>query len=220
MTKQKQQSVRQRLLSAGLRLFAEKGYERATVREICDTAQSNLASINYYFREKAGYYEEVTNYAHELRKAEFTKLMATSDPNDPWGTLDVHIDTMLSNAYDSEVFLSAWLCLREIMDKDSSSLENYSMQIKGPQHNHETQIRSLLAQLLGDAATEENLLLLHYTYTSLSLFIFLEASIGSRTQSTLKILPKVTREHLRKHILGIVKACVEKMKREHAEKNA
>jgi len=217
MTKQKQQDVHQRLLSAGLRLFAEKGYERATVREICDVAESNLASINYYFRDKAGYYAEVTNYAHSLRMAELNKLLSAHNTTDPWEMLSLHIDTLLGNAYNSEIFLSAWLCLREFMDKDPSHSDSYSTQVRKSQLDFESHIRSLLAQLLGEAATEENVVLLHYTYTSLSLFLVLETGIGANSPSNLKIMPKVTREQLLQHILGTVKNCVDKMKREYAE---
>ena len=37
---------RQRLLLTGLRFFAEKGYESAKIREICEAARSNLAAVN------------------------------------------------------------------------------------------------------------------------------------------------------------------------------
>ena len=212
MPKRKPQSVRQRLLTAGLRLFAEKGYERTTVREICEAAQSNLASINYYFQDKAGYYDEVLNYAHSIRIAELTKLLAAQEEtSDPWEILAIHIDTLLCNAYDSETFLSAWLCLRESMNRDHSHSDRFSQQVRASQPDFEAKIRVLLSQLLGEAATDQNVVLLHYTYTSLSLFLVLEANLGAHSQSSLKLLPKVKREHLRMHILQLVKACVDKM---------
>lgn len=48
--------ARSRLVSAGLRLFAEKGYEGASTREICEAAGVNISSIRYYFGDKAGLY--------------------------------------------------------------------------------------------------------------------------------------------------------------------
>jgi AcrR family transcriptional regulator len=41
---------------SALRLFADKGYEGATTREICDAAGANISSIRYYFGDKAGLY--------------------------------------------------------------------------------------------------------------------------------------------------------------------
>lgn len=48
--------ARSRLVNAALRLFAEKGYEAASTREICEAAGVNISSIRYYFGDKAGLY--------------------------------------------------------------------------------------------------------------------------------------------------------------------
>jgi AcrR family transcriptional regulator len=48
--------ARRRLISSALRFFAEKGFEAATTREICEAAGTNLSSIRYYFSDKAGLY--------------------------------------------------------------------------------------------------------------------------------------------------------------------
>ena len=48
--------ARSRLVLAALRLFAEKGYESTSTREICQAAQTNISSIRYYFGDKAGLY--------------------------------------------------------------------------------------------------------------------------------------------------------------------
>ena len=47
-----------KLLEAAARIFAEKGYEEATLREICDAAGANSAAINYHFGEKRRLYVE------------------------------------------------------------------------------------------------------------------------------------------------------------------
>jgi len=51
--------TRQRLLGAAARLFAERGYQHVTVRDICKEAGANVAAVNYYFRDKEGLYQEV-----------------------------------------------------------------------------------------------------------------------------------------------------------------
>lgn len=50
------QDARSRLVMSALRLFAEKGYEGATTREICEAAGANVSAIRYYFGDKAGLY--------------------------------------------------------------------------------------------------------------------------------------------------------------------
>jgi AcrR family transcriptional regulator len=50
---------RETLLNAAGEIFAERGYEAATVKEITDRAGVNVASVSYYFRDKLGLYTEV-----------------------------------------------------------------------------------------------------------------------------------------------------------------
>jgi AcrR family transcriptional regulator len=47
---------RERLLLAAMRLFAEQGFARTSTREIALAAGTNIASISYYFGDKAGLY--------------------------------------------------------------------------------------------------------------------------------------------------------------------
>ena len=50
------EDARHRLVHAGLRLFAGKGYTNTTTRELADAAGVNVAAISYYFGDKAGLY--------------------------------------------------------------------------------------------------------------------------------------------------------------------
>jgi AcrR family transcriptional regulator len=54
-----QEETRWRLLQAAAEVFAEVGYHAATTREICRRAGVNLASIHYYYGDKAELYREV-----------------------------------------------------------------------------------------------------------------------------------------------------------------
>lgn len=47
------------LLDAALALFAEKGFAKTSIRQIALAAQINIASISYYFGDKAGLYKAV-----------------------------------------------------------------------------------------------------------------------------------------------------------------
>lgn len=51
--------AQQRLLQAAIKVFASKGYEGASTREICRLAEVNVAAIHYYFGDKASLYREV-----------------------------------------------------------------------------------------------------------------------------------------------------------------
>ncbi|SHG40758.1 CerR family C-terminal domain-containing protein [Massilia sp. CF038] len=47
---------RERLLMTAMRLFAEQGFAKTSTREIALAAGTNIASISYYFGDKAGLY--------------------------------------------------------------------------------------------------------------------------------------------------------------------
>ena len=51
--------IQDRLLNTAERLFAEKGFDGVSVREITSEAGCNVASVNYYFGGKDGLYLEV-----------------------------------------------------------------------------------------------------------------------------------------------------------------
>lgn len=52
-------ATRERLISAAAALFAEQGFRRVTVRDICREASANVAAVNYHFGDKHGLYREV-----------------------------------------------------------------------------------------------------------------------------------------------------------------
>jgi TetR/AcrR family transcriptional regulator, regulator of cefoperazone and chloramphenicol sensitivity len=48
---------RRRILECALKLFANQGLERTTVRQIAKTAAVNVSAISYYFGDKTGLYK-------------------------------------------------------------------------------------------------------------------------------------------------------------------
>jgi TetR/AcrR family transcriptional regulator, regulator of cefoperazone and chloramphenicol sensitivity len=55
--------TRTKLLKAAVAVFSERGYDKATIREICRKAGANVALVNYHFGDKLELYVEVIRYA-------------------------------------------------------------------------------------------------------------------------------------------------------------
>ena len=58
------QATRQQILKAAGSLFAQKGFDATTSKEICKKARVNIAAVNYHFDGKLALYKEVLIHAH------------------------------------------------------------------------------------------------------------------------------------------------------------
>lgn len=74
--------TRERLLDAAGEVFAERGYEQATIREICRRAGANIAGVSYHFGDKRTLYIEVISYAHRCAD-EDDPASEDTDASDP-----------------------------------------------------------------------------------------------------------------------------------------
>lgn len=68
-----QKSIQDKILDEALALFAEKGYANTSIREITKRSNVNVASVNYYFRDKMKLYEAVI-------KREFDNVIENFQP--------------------------------------------------------------------------------------------------------------------------------------------
>lgn len=69
MTVTRDLETRSRLLKAAEPLFADRGFKKVTVREICRAARANVAAVNYHFGDKLGLYREVLQSAIDAMRA-------------------------------------------------------------------------------------------------------------------------------------------------------
>jgi AcrR family transcriptional regulator len=117
------EDAKTRLLQAAGPIFAEKGFQGATVREICDRAGVNVASINYYFGDKERLYIETVKEARRI-KADRTPFPVWPDGVAPETKLRQFIHTLLERMLSADA--APWptrLMMREILDPTSACRE-------------------------------------------------------------------------------------------------
>ncbi|MEL7496511.1 MAG: CerR family C-terminal domain-containing protein [Planctomycetota bacterium] len=64
------QTPQMRILLAAGPIFADKGFRDTTIREICEAASVNVASVNYYFGDKQKLYHEAVLFARQMQAAQ------------------------------------------------------------------------------------------------------------------------------------------------------
>ena len=124
----KTETAKERILLAAGPIFAAKGFETATVREICRAADVNVASINYHFGDKKGLYTQTLFLARDLREQQ-VPLPAWTNEESADEKLKIFIELLLRRIVAMRT--EPWevrLLLREVMHPSDAApplIENY-----------------------------------------------------------------------------------------------
>ncbi|MCD4831204.1 MAG: CerR family C-terminal domain-containing protein [Anaerohalosphaeraceae bacterium] len=145
---------RENLLRAAAEVFAEKGYQKATVAQICQKAGSNIASVNYHFTSKDELYIAVWKKAFEHALQVYPAdggLDQTATPPQRLGAL---IHCLLHRILDDGTLGFAGQILLRELGEPTEVIGNIMLDVVAPLRKL---ARNILSELLGPAANERNL---------------------------------------------------------------
>ena len=146
--------ARDRLLQAGLRLFAEHGYAKTSIRQIAQAAGANVAAVSYYFGNKAGLYRHVFFGMPVPEGGAAAGMSACSDPPDrPVVSLDAMFEHVLEPLRSGEM-ARYWIKLhrREMLEPTGLWQEKVD---RGMQPMHAALVALLCERLGIDAPDDE-----------------------------------------------------------------
>ena len=109
-------ATRARLLHAGEQLFADRGFKKVTVREICREARANVAAINYHFGDKLGLYREVLQNAIEAMRSTNEAAREAADGRSPEEGLRESIHVIVTRVLSARRGTIHRLLQREVSD--------------------------------------------------------------------------------------------------------
>jgi TetR/AcrR family transcriptional regulator, regulator of cefoperazone and chloramphenicol sensitivity len=108
--------TRERLLGEAARLFADHGFKRVTVRQICRAAGANVAAVNYHFGDKLGLYREVLQHAIDGMAATNEAGRAAGEGRPPEEKLRRFLEIFLAAILKPEHAIYHRLLQREVQD--------------------------------------------------------------------------------------------------------
>jgi TetR/AcrR family transcriptional regulator, regulator of cefoperazone and chloramphenicol sensitivity len=92
--------TKRRLIEAAGAVFAEHGFERATIKEITDRAGASLASVNYHFSDKQELYDLVVQHVHEAGCPVYEALSGIDPKATPAQRLHLFVERLLRHVLD------------------------------------------------------------------------------------------------------------------------
>lgn len=206
--------ARGRLVLSALRLFAEKGYEATSTREICEAAGANISAIRYYFGDKAGLY-----------RAAFTEPMGDS----PCGTnISAYADLPLPEALGrffsefleplkkgEELGLVMKLHFREMIEPTGAWQQEIDAEIK-PQH---TALVSLLKTHLGLQRIDADIQRLTFAIIGMAVHFYVGQDVVAAIAPQLLSTPKSI-DTLAERLAGYAVSMIEGEARRRGVSNA
>jgi AcrR family transcriptional regulator len=154
--KKKSERTRNRLLTAASRIFADKGFQEATIAEICEQAQTNIASVNYHFRDKETLYLESWRFAFNRELSQYPPDGGVSHDATPEKRLAALIHSLIERVADENGY--SFAILYKEMARPTRLLADILEKEIEPQRS---QMFELLRECLGHTTEERHLQFCH-----------------------------------------------------------
>lgn len=192
-----------RLLDAAGSAFAQQGYAGAAVRDICQSAGLNIASVNYYFGDKERLYAETVKYACEKSAAKFP--MPQWPAGTPaWNRLQDFIVTFISRLMDPEN--KPWqtqIIMRE-MAQPTSACKEWLRDYVEPLADT---LKAILAELTHMQTTDDQIYLIGFSIVGQCLYYRQNRPIGEQLMGKERF-ERLNATAIAKHICGFTGAAL------------
>lgn len=144
-------STKQRLLDAGFRAFAERGFHGASIRDICERANANIATANYHFHGKEKFYEAVLECAAQRLRAQPSPDDAHSARQTPQERLRTTIESLFESlTREGEPSLLIRLLARELLEQ-GPAFDRVAAALR----THAARLEEPLREMLGPRASRD-----------------------------------------------------------------
>jgi len=206
-------NVRKRLLEVAGPVFSEKGFEKATVREICQKADVNVASVNYYFGDKEQLYLEVICLAQEMGVSRAPLPEWTSETSAEQKLCDWVITLVRRMLGTGELSWSNHLIMREVL-RPTKACEHLIQELFRPFVNIAD---TILQEILGDEIPAYRRMQCIFSIAAQCQFYRVSGGMVSLMLGEAEQEAHYNTERLIEHILQFSLAAIKNLKQEFTE---
>lgn len=147
-------ATRQALLEAAADVFANVGFQNATIRDICQKAGANVAAVNYHFGDKSALYAEVLRVQGQLARKLFPIERELHPDAAAEERLKGFIRTFLNRVLSEELANRHGRMMAREMVEPTPALDPLVREVIQPQWD---QLLDILRELLPDPTPDETL---------------------------------------------------------------
>lgn len=206
-----EENTRAKILNAAGEVFAEYGFEGATIRAITERAEVNVAAVNYHFRDKAELYHRVVLDACSARAAlDEVMAQASDSPEERLRALISHfLEYMLGpdrpdwkRRLMAREMANPTTALDELVEKNIQPLREF--------------LRPILRELTGGLLSRQQLFYLGSSIMGQCLYFHQSRPIIERLSPDFKIGPAEVREitdHITRFSLAAIKELTRQARR-------
>jgi AcrR family transcriptional regulator len=194
--------TKRKILEAAGREFADRGFEGATVRAICERAGVNLAAINYHFGGKEALYERAVLHAARCGSGPEAMPIDLEMPAEEllrgfiWHFLEDVVSLEEEDRWEN------LLMVRE-MTRPSAVSETLAREVIGPRFHL---LREILRRL-APGADPLRVTALGFSVVGQCLFYRLAGAMAERLAGA-ETMGRLDVEYLTRHITGVVLAAI------------
>jgi len=177
--------TRAKLLDAATEVFGERGYYAATVREISQRAGTNIASVNYHFRDKLGLYTEVLRLAvGSVGLAARAELERDLPPEQ---TIRAAVKAFLSRLYGKDRPAVPFRLMRHELTQPTPAMSQVVNEVMRPNYNR---LRAAIGSILGLPPDHETTRLCAHSIMGQVMFYPMAAPLLAILWPDLKMTPE------------------------------
>ena len=159
--------TRRQILEAAGEVFAEVGFDRATVREICQRAGANVAAVNYHFGDKETLYTEVLRDSQRMAFEKYPPLLGVAADAPPEEKLRAFVRSFLLRLFDNGPITRFGRIMSREMVEPTGALDALLKERIRPMADL---LRGILAEILGRSPHDEEVRLCAFSVVSQCVF--------------------------------------------------